>query len=56
MIPSAIAVVAESGIFTVSDVERLKQAKVDAILVGEALVTSADIAAKVRELYEAIPQ
>ena len=50
MIPSDIAVVAESGIFTASDVERLAEAKVDAILVGEALVTSDDIPAKVREL------
>lgn len=50
MIPSDIAVVAESGIFTASDVERLAKANVDAILVGEALVTSDDIGAKVREL------
>jgi indole-3-glycerol phosphate synthase len=50
MIPEEIAVVAESGIFTARDVERLAQANVDAILVGEALVTSDDIAAKVREL------
>ncbi len=50
MISSDIAVVAESGIFTASDVERLAQANVDAILVGEALVTSDDIPAKVREL------
>ena len=50
MIPSDIAVVAESGIFTASDVERLSKANVDAILVGEALVTSEDIPAKVREL------
>ncbi len=50
LIPSEIAVVAESGIFTASDVERLARANVDAILVGEALVTSADIPAKVREL------
>jgi len=50
MIPSDIAVVAESGIFTASDVERLAKANVDAILVGEALVTSDDIPAKVREL------
>lgn len=50
MIPSEIAVVAESGIFTASDVERLAKANVDAILVGEALVTSKDIPAKVREL------
>ena len=50
MIPSEIAVVAESGIFTAADVERLASANVDAILVGEALVTSEDIPAKVREL------
>lgn len=50
MIPAEIAVVAESGIFTASDVERLAKANVDAILVGEALVTSDDIPAKVREL------
>jgi indole-3-glycerol phosphate synthase len=50
MIPSEIAVVAESGIFTASDVERLAKANVDAILVGEALVTADDIPAKVKEL------
>ncbi len=50
MIPSEIAVVAESGIFTADDVERLANENVDAILVGEALVTSEDIGAKVREL------
>ncbi|RJP49047.1 MAG: indole-3-glycerol phosphate synthase TrpC [Anaerolineaceae bacterium] len=50
MIPAEITVVAESGIFTAQDVERLEKANVDAILVGEALVTSEDIPAKVREL------
>lgn len=50
MIPSEIAVIAESGIFTANDVERLAKANVDAILVGEALVTSDDIGTKVREL------
>ena len=50
IIPPETVVVAESGIFTAQDVERLAQAKVDAILVGEALVTSEDIAGKVREL------
>jgi indole-3-glycerol phosphate synthase len=50
IIPSEIAVVAESGIFNASDVEQLAKANVDAILVGEALVTSEDIPAKVREL------
>ena len=50
MIPDDIAVVAESGIFTAVDVERLAKVHVDAILVGEALVTAPDIAAQVREL------
>jgi indole-3-glycerol phosphate synthase len=50
MIPYEIAVVAESGIFNAKDVERLSNANVDAILVGEALVTSEDIPTKVREL------
>ncbi|MGB8981599.1 MAG: indole-3-glycerol phosphate synthase TrpC [Anaerolineales bacterium] len=50
MIPDDITVVAESGIFTASDVQRLSKANVDAILVGEALVTSENIPAKVREL------
>jgi indole-3-glycerol phosphate synthase len=50
MISPDITVVAESGIFTAQDVHRLAKANVDAILVGEALVTSEDIAAKVREL------
>jgi len=50
LIPSEIAVVAESGIFTSSDVDRLSNIPVDGILVGEALVTAPDIAAKVREL------
>lgn len=50
MIPPDIAVVAESGIFTAQDVERLAKVNVDAILVGEALVTSDDVPAKVREL------
>ena len=36
MIPDHITVVAESGIFTVSDVARLAHANVDAMLVGEA--------------------
>jgi len=50
MIPERIVVVAESGIFTSQDVERLADANVDAVLIGEALVTAPDISAKVREL------
>jgi indole-3-glycerol phosphate synthase len=50
MIPAEITVIAESGIFNAKDVERLAKANVDAILVGEALVTAPDIGEKVREL------
>jgi indole-3-glycerol phosphate synthase len=50
MISSDIAVIAESGIFTASDMDRLTKINIDAILVGEALVTADDIPAKVREL------
>ena len=50
MIPNYISVVAESGIFTATDVQRLAKANVQAILVGEALVTAPNIASKVKEL------
>ena len=50
LIPTGITVVAESGIFNAADVARLEKAGVDAILVGEALITAPDIGAKVREL------
>lgn len=49
-IPEQVCLVAESGIHYAEDVQRLRDAGVDAILVGEALVTAADTAAKVREL------
>lgn len=42
--------VSESGISTAADVARLRGWGVDAILVGEALVTAPDIGARVREL------
>ena len=42
--------VAESGIHTRSDVERLKQCGASAILVGESLMRGGDIKSKVREL------
>lgn len=42
--------VAESGIHTRADVERLQAAGVDAILVGESLMKSGDIGGKVKEL------
>ncbi len=49
-IPVEIALVAESGIHTADDVARVRDMGVDAILVGEALVTTKDVGAKVREL------
>ncbi len=49
-IPSNISLVAESGIRTADDVTRVRDMGVDAILVGEALVTAGDIGAKIREL------
>lgn len=49
-IPPGLTVVSESGIFTAADVARLAALPIDAVLVGEALVTAPDIGAKVREL------
>ena len=49
-VPAGRIVVAESGIHTPADVRRLASAGADALLVGEALVTAEDIAAKTREL------
>jgi indole-3-glycerol phosphate synthase len=49
-IPAGVYVVSESGIFTAAHVARLAVLGVDAVLVGEALVTAPDIGAKVREL------
>ena len=48
--PPEIVLVAESGINTIDDIQRLVEARIDAILVGEALVTAPDVAAKVRSL------
>lgn len=50
LIPAGIIVVAESAIFTRADVTRLARAGLNAILVGEALMTAPDIAGRVREL------
>ncbi len=49
-IPSERVVVSESGINRRADVERLADAGVHAVLVGESLMREADIAAKMREL------
>lgn len=50
LIPQGKIVVSESGIKSRSDVEKLKAWGVNAMLIGEALVTANDVLAKVREL------
>ncbi len=50
MLPEGRVVVSESGIFTRNDLDLLARANVNAVLVGEALVTAPDIGEKVREL------
>lgn len=49
-VPPGICLVAESGIHSEKDVALLASARVDAVLVGEALVTSGDIPGQVRKL------
>jgi len=50
LIPQGRIIVSESGITSRSDVEKLKGWGVNAVLVGEALVTTDDITAKIKEL------
>jgi len=49
-VPADRVLVSESGILTRADVERLMEAGVDAILVGESLMRDPDPGVKVREL------
>jgi indole-3-glycerol phosphate synthase len=50
LIPADRIVVAESGIHSAEDARRVRAAGADAVLVGEALMRSADVAAKIGEL------
>ncbi len=50
LIPGACTVVAESGVFTQQDAQRLKNAGADALLVGESLMKSGDARAAIEEL------
>jgi indole-3-glycerol phosphate synthase len=50
MAPADATLIAESGIFTVGDVETVAAVGADAILVGESIVKSPDIDAQVRAL------
>ena len=49
-VPRGKVIVSESGIFTRDDLRLLNLVRVNAVLVGEAIVTAPDVAAKVREL------
>jgi len=51
--PDDVVLVAESGVHTPGDVARLRDIGVDAMLVGEALVTAADVGAQTRRLSAA---
>ena len=50
MVPEDVIFVSESGIKGPEDIKLLKDAKVDAVLIGETLMKSEDKAAKLREL------
>jgi len=50
-IPPGRLAVSESGIKGRGDIQKLKKWKVDAVLIGEALVTAGDIPAKIKELF-----
>ena len=50
LVPPEIPVVAASGVRTREDMQRMEAAGADAVLIGEALSTAADPAAKMREL------
>ena len=49
-VPTDCVLISESGIHTRNDVERLERAGIRAMLVGETLMRSPDIGAKLREL------
>ena len=51
LIPAGKTVVSESGIKTREDIKMLEGLGIDAVLIGESLMASEDIAGKMRELY-----
>ncbi len=50
LVPPGICFVAESGVHAADDVRRLSAAGVDAVLIGEALVTAPDVGQRIRTL------
>lgn len=51
-IPSDKTVVSESGINNKKEIYRLRESRIDAFLIGEALLKSKDVGKKLRELLE----
>ena len=51
LVPPGHIVVSESGIKGRGDIEKLREWGIDAVLIGEALVTADDVAAKIKELF-----
>ncbi len=49
--PEDVIVVSESGLKTHEDIKKMRECKVDAVLIGEALVTAPDIPARIKELF-----
>lgn len=50
LVPRGKQIVSESGIFTRDHIRQMNKVRVNAVLVGEALVTAPDVGEKVREL------
>lgn len=54
LVPKDIVFVAESGVQTTEDIQKLRKAGVDAVLIGETLMRAADKKAKLDELRSAV--
>ena len=50
LVPRGKQIVSESGIFTRNHIRQMNKVRVNAVLIGEALVTAPDVGEKVREL------
>lgn len=54
LVPPEIVFVSESGVQTAEDIQRLREAGVDAVLIGETMMRAADKKAKLDELRNAV--
>jgi indole-3-glycerol phosphate synthase len=51
LIPTSRIVVSESGVKGRGDIQKMREWRINAVLIGEALVTAGDAAAKIKELF-----